>query len=93
MLGHIDEQIKTFLLALCKKGGVVNTMVAIATIKVLIEKSNNEHLKLINVDRCFWAKRVFPCMGFVKRVATASRPDIPDGVRKETELLFHHEIV
>ena len=46
MLGHIDEQMETFLLALCKKGGVVNTMVAVATIKVLIEKSNNEHLKL-----------------------------------------------
>ena len=31
-------------------------------------------------------------MGFVKRTATTSRPEIPDGLLKEAELLFHHEI-
>ena len=32
-------------------------------------------------------------MGFVKTVATTSRPEIADGVRKEEELLFHLKIV
>ena len=48
-----------FLLALRKKGGVVNTVVAIATAKALIEKSDEEHLKLINFDRCFKAESLF----------------------------------
>ena len=93
MLGHLDEKIKTFLLTLCKKGVVVNTVVAIATAEALIEESDNEHLKLIDLDRCFWAKIIFHSMGFVKRATTTSRPEIPDRARKEAELLFHHEIL
>ena len=93
MLGHLDEKIKTFLLALRKKGGVVNTVVAIATATALIEKSDDEHLKVIDLDRSSWAKSLFRRMGFVKRAATTARPEIPAGARKEAELLFHHEIV
>ena len=52
-LGHLDEKIKTFLLALRRKRGVVNTVLTIATAKSLIEKSVHEHLKLIELDRCF----------------------------------------
>ena len=52
-LGYLDEKIKTFLLALRKKRGVVNTVLTIATAKSLIEKSVHEHLKLIELDRCF----------------------------------------
>ena len=93
MLGRLDEKIKTFLLALFKKRGVVNTVVAIPTATVLIEKSDNKHLKLINLGICFWAKSLFPRMSFIKRAATNSSREIPDGARKETEQLFHHEIV
>ena len=32
-------------------------------------------------------------MGFAKRTATTLRPEIPDGLQKEAELLFHHEIM
>lgn len=42
MLNYLDEKIKTFVLALHKKEGVVNTVVAIATAKVLIEQSEDE---------------------------------------------------
>ena len=31
-------------------------------------------------------------MDFVKRACTTARPEIPEGVRKEAELIFHHEI-
>ena len=42
MLNYLDEKIKTFVLALHKKEGVVNTVVAIATAKALIEQSEDE---------------------------------------------------
>ena len=41
-LGKLDEKVKNFLLALRRKGGVVNTLVAIAAAKAFIQKSNEE---------------------------------------------------
>ena len=41
-LNYLDEKIKTFVLALHKNGGVINTVVAIATAKALIEQSEDE---------------------------------------------------
>ena len=46
---------KNFLLALRRKEDVVNTVVAIASAKVLIQKSNEEHLKLIELEKFSWA--------------------------------------
>ena len=48
LLGSVlDEKVKHFLLKLRKKGGVVNTVVAVATTKALIGRSSDEHLKLL----------------------------------------------
>ena len=77
LLGTIDEKVKNFFFALRQKGGVVNTVVAIATAKALIERSKDEHLKLIDLESCYWAKNLFRRMGFVKRAYTTSRPEIP----------------
>ena len=92
LLGKLDETVKNFLIALRKKGGVVNTVVANATAKALISKSDDEHLRLIDLDSSSRAKSLFKRMGFVKRARTTSRPDIPAGARKEAELIFHHQI-
>ena len=59
LLGTIDEKVKNFLFALRQKGGVVNTFVAIATAKGLIERSKDKHLKLIDLESCYWAKSLF----------------------------------
>ena len=32
-------------------------------------------------------------MGFVKRVATTGRPDIPESAKKEAEIIFLHQVV
>ena len=45
MLGTLEAKVQTFLHVLRRKGGVVNTVVAIVTAKALITKSQNEHLK------------------------------------------------
>ena len=75
LLGTIDEKVKNFLFALRQKGGVMNT-------KALIERSKDEHLKLIDLESCYWAKILFRRMGFVKRASTTSRPEIPYSARK-----------
>ena len=93
LLGNLDETVKKFLIALRKKGGVINTVVANATAKALISKSENEHLKAIDLKSSSWAKSLFKRMGFVKRACTTGRPEIPAGTGKEAELMFHHQIV
>ena len=93
MLGDLDEKIKSFLMAVRKKGGVVNTVVTNAAANALIEKSGEERLQGMDLTKYSWAKSLFRRMGFVKRAATTARPEITEGARKEAELIFHHEIV
>ena len=55
IIGKLDENVKNVLFALHCKGGVVKTVVAIAAAKALIQKSNKEHLKLIELETSSWA--------------------------------------
>lgn len=52
MLRKLDQKVKNFLftLVLCHKGGVINMVVAIADAK-LTQKRNEEHLKLIKLEK------------------------------------------
>ena len=59
MLGSIDEKVKNFLLILRRKGGVVNSVVAIAAAQALIQKSSDEHLKCINLVSSSWTQSLF----------------------------------
>ena len=51
MLETVDEKICNFLQIVRRKGGVVNSVVAIATAKVLVTKSDLEHLKALKIRR------------------------------------------
>ena len=79
LLGSLDEKVQTFLVALRSKGGVVNTIVAVAVAKALIEKSSDESLKVLDLDNSSWEKSLFVRMGFVKRACTTARAEIPEG--------------
>ena len=52
MLRKLDQKVKNFLftLVLCYKGRVINMVVAIADAK-LTQKRNEEHLKLIKLEK------------------------------------------
>jgi len=84
--------VQKFLGALRSKGGVVNTVVAVAVAKALIGKSSDESLKVLDLDNSSWAESLFVRIGFVKRACTTARPEIPEGARKEAEIIYHHEI-
>ena len=66
MLGTLDAKIQTFLHVQRRKEGVVNTVVAIDTAKALIARSQDEHLKGIDLESTSWAKSLFKRMGFKK---------------------------
>ena len=93
MLGALDEKVRNFLQIVRRKGGVVNTVVAIATAKALIEKSDQQHLKNLDLERSSWAKSLFQRMGFVRRAKTTSKPEKPERAKSEAALILHHQIV
>ena len=93
MLGTIDEKVQNFLQIIRRKGGVVNTVVAIATATALIARSDQQHLKVLDLDCSSWVKSLFQRMGFVKRAKTTSKPEIPERAKSEAALILHHHIV
>ena len=90
LLGAVlDEKIKHFSLQLRKKGGVVNTVVAVAAAKALIARSSDEHLKLTDLESTTWAKSLFKLMGFCKRAATTSKPEIQNWLNEKQNYFYN----
>ena len=92
MLGCLDEKAQSFLHVLRRKGGVVSAVVAVATARALVARSEYKHLKCLDLDSSFWAKIIFHRMGFKKRTCTTSEPEIPDLAKKEAKLIFQRQI-
>ena len=80
------------MIALRHRGGVVNSTIAIAAAKGLIQSSSDPDLKRIKINTT-WAQNLLRRMGFVRRMATTAKIPIPDKARKEIELVFMHKIV
>ena len=89
----IDEKVMKYQHVIRKKGGVVNKAVTIAIAQALITKSEDKNLKMLDLEKTSWTKSLFYLMRFVKRSATTCKPAIPDGVKKEAGLLYHHQII
>ena len=66
---------------------------AIAAAKALIQKSNEDHSKVIELEKLSWAKSLFQRMIFTKRAAATGRRKILERTRKKAALIFQHEIV
>ena len=57
MIGKLlDKRLQEYLHIYPKKVGIVNKVVAVATAKTLIEKSNLEHLKDLDLENSSWPK-------------------------------------
>lgn len=46
----------------------------------------------VNIDSSSWPKSLFHRMGLSRRMKTTGKVEIPDGAKKEAELLFLHKI-
>ena len=92
MLGQLDSMVQTYLIAQSQRGCVINTSIANATARALIQRFP-QAVANIDLESTALARSLFKRMGFVKRGKTSSKVEIPDAIRKEIESLFHHEIV
>ena len=89
---QLDTLVQKFLRATRYEGGVVNTQTALATAKALVKRYpllEKENLVL----SAAWTKSLFRHMGFVLRRKINAKVLIPEGALKETESIFHHQIV
>ena len=80
------------MIALRHRSAVVNSTIAIAAAKGLIQSSSDPDLKRIKINAS-WAQSLFRQMGFVRRVTTMAKIPIPNKAHKEIELVFIHKIV
>ena len=88
----LDTLVQKFLRATRYEGGVVSTQTALATAKALLKRYlllEKENLVL----SAAWTKSLFRRMGFVLRRKITAKVLIPEGALKETESIFHHQIV
>ena len=91
-LDKIDPLAQNYLNATRYKGGVVNSLVAIATAKALLKRYPRLEKENLKIERS-WAQSLFRRMGFVRRIKTTGKVHIPVGAQKEAELKFLHQIV
>ena len=70
---------------------MVNTNIAIAAAIGFLNCLDDENINKFPPTRG-WAQSLFRRMKFVKRFATTGKVEIPEGVKKEAELLFIHDI-
>ena len=88
----IDEGVRKFVSALRYRGGRTTFSVAVAVAKALVQKSDDDGLKFLQFGKN-WAQSLFRRMCFKKRAATTGKVIIPEGARKEAELMYLHDIV
>ena len=95
VLGELDTMVQSYIKdikAVSSHGALVNSSLAIATGKALIQKYPNA-VGNIDIDTSSWTKSLFKCIGCVHWMKALLKVKIPDGARCEIEFLFHHEIV
>ena len=93
MLGSLDQKVQNYLRSYRSRGGPISTIVAVTVAKVLIARNPELELQHIDLDSSSWAKSLFKRMGFVRRMKTTGKPEIPAGAKKEAELLYLHDII
>ena len=88
----IDPLAQNYLNATRCKGGVVNSLVAIATAKALLKRYPRLEKENLKIGRS-WAQGLFQCTGFVCGIKTTGKVHFPVRTQKEAELKLLHQIV
>ena len=92
MLCEFDEKEKNIPHVLRRKMVVINTVMTAATAEVFIARSQNEHLKPIDLNSSYFVKSPFRRMGFTKRACTNSKPEISELAKKKAKRICQHQI-
>ena len=88
----IDTLVQSYIRAASNRGVIVTRSIVKSAAKALLIRYPNEIGK-INLDDSEYGKSLLQRMNYTRQKATTSKVKLPDGIRKESELLFHHQIV
>ena len=95
LLLEIDTKLLSFLKAVRRRGGVVNSHVVHAAAKALIDTAGSEttkqQLSKIDLPRS-WVQSIYRRMGLIRRMATTSRPPVPQGLYDECRNHYLREV-
>ena len=87
-----DSLVQRYIRAISNRGAVVTRSIAESAAKALMIRYPNEVGK-INLNDSEYGKSVLQRMNYTRQKGTTSKVAMPDGIRKENELLLHHQIV
>ena len=93
MLRSLNEMVQRYLRAYRSRGGPVNSLIVVSVAKVLIAQNPQLNLGHIDLDSSSWAESLFKIMGFMQRMKTTSKVEIPEETKQKAELLYLHNIV
>ena len=88
----IDTLVQRYIRAASNRGAIIPRSIVKSAAKVLLIRYPKEIGK-INLDDSEYGKSLLQRMNHTRRKATTSKVKLPDGIRKESELLFHHQMV
>ena len=88
----IDTLVQRYIRAASNRGAIITRSIVKSVAKALLIRYPNEIGK-INLDDSGYGKSLLQRMNYTRRKAATSKVKLPDGIRKESELLFHHQIV
>ena len=91
LLGKLDQMAQSYILAASGRGAVITTSMTVSTARAL-KKRYPDIFGNIDVENSHWVQSLYRRMGFKHRQAITSKPCIPEGARKEQELMFPYLI-
>ena len=92
ILGEIDSMVQIYLKAASNRGAVISRAISVSTAKALMSR-NPLYIGQVDLESSTWAQSLFRRMGFVRRTATTSKLEIPEGAFKEAKLMYTYHIV
>ena len=84
-------KVKKYLKVARSRGAIINTSIFNGAANGFIKHSNDESLKHFSLERP-WSQSLFRQMGYVRRFATSGKVELPQGLKREAELLYTHDI-
>ena len=91
LLGKLDQMAQSYIMAASGRGAVITTSMTVSTARAL-KKRYPDMFGNIDVENSHWVQSLYRRMGFKRRQAITSKPYIPEGARKEEELMFPYLI-
>ena len=91
LLREIGLKVQKCLKVARCRGVIINTGIAIATANGFIKHSNDASLKHLPLEKP-WALSLFRQMGYVRRFVTTGKVELPQGIKREAELVYIHDI-